>query len=189
MLGPLECFNGIWEWAHSREWDFYRFSSPLIALAVQFGSRPFKKNLAAQHDQRLSDAGITDSAERALFLRIAKDWDLRVSYFATAITTFFSLAAITHVFSGGSAVIFAITIGILFILAVIIYPKIFQNQLGRISTPLTQPGAKTRFQKWLYKKKWTEADFYSYALRFVNVVLMLLILITMPAQSTSQPNQ
>lgn len=166
-------------WVHTRQWDFYRFSSPIVALVVQFASKSFKKDSTGLHDRALADAGINDSAQRALFVWIAKDLDLRVSYFATAITTVFSIAAITHAFSGGGT-LFAISITILIILACILYPKVFQAKLGTVSTPFTQDGAKTKFQKWLFQKKWAPADFYSYLLRYLNVILLILILITMP---------
>lgn len=171
----------IIQWFQTRAWDPYRFASPLVALAVQFVSRPFKKGLAEEHDRTLAQAGFSDSEQRLFVLRAAKDWDLRVSYFATAITTVFSVAAITHAFSGGGT-LFAVVIAILFAIAVIVYPRIFKGPLGKVSTPFTEAGAKTRFQRFLVRKGWSRADFYSYLLRGVNILLLILILLTMPAK-------
>ena len=171
------------DWYNSRAWDPYRFFPPIVALTVQLASLPFQKSLTAEHDRRLSEVGILDSAQRTLFLRIAKDWDLRTSYFATAITSFFSIASITRAFSGGGA-FFAILVSLLFLLSLIIYPKVFQGPLGRVSTPLTEAGAKSKLQLWMSKRKLSYADFYSYVLRLTNILLLFTILVTMPEKSS-----
>lgn len=170
-----------------RDWDPYKFSSPLVALVVQFSSRPFKKKLAAAHDRTLSSYGITISAQREMALYIAKDWDLQVSYFATMLSVFFSIASITHAFSGGGgrfAVIFAAVFGPLYL----IYVSVLRADLGSLSTPLAA-GAKNRggFKGWLSRrKKWKSyADVYSFILRLVNVLLLFVILISMPDKAHS----
>lgn len=185
MINPLEHpIDFLDKWGSSRAWDLYRFSSPATALVVQFASRPFKKKLAAKQDKALRDVGIAESTQRNIALRITKDWDLQVSYFATTVTAFFSTAAITHAFSEGSG-LFALTIGGLVLIAIWLYPRIFSEQLGRVSTPFTQAGAKTRFQRWLVRRNWSEADFYSRLLIVVNLILIILIAITMPAKGTN----
>lgn len=178
-------YTYISEWWNSREWDLYRFSSPVVALAIQLASRPFKKGLAAEHDRRLAEVGITDSVQRGLFLRIAKDWDLRSSCLATGVTTFFSVAAITHAFSSsGSGALFAAIMSVLVLVAIVNYPQVFQGPIGRVSTPLTDAGAKTKLDKWLKKRDWTYADFYSNLLRLLNLLLIILILLTMPRKQS-----
>jgi hypothetical protein len=179
----------VWQWCQTRDWDPYKFSSPLLALAVQFSSRPFKRKLAAAHDRKLSEYGITDSAQREIALYIAKDWDLQVSYFATMFSVFFSVASITHAFSGGGGR-FAFIFAVIFVPLSLIYVFVLKAELGSLSTPLAA-GAKGRagFTGWLSnRKRWKSyADFYSFILRVVNVALLFVVLTSMP--NKAHPHQ
>jgi hypothetical protein len=171
--------DSLWQWHQTRAWDPYKFSSPLVALVVQFAARPFKKKLARAHDQKLSENGIKDSAQREIALNIAKDWDLQVSYFATMISAFFSIAAITRAFSGGGGR-FAVVLAAVFLPLYVIYVSVLRAGLGSLSAPFAV-GAKKGFKGWLNRRKWKSyADFYSFILRVVNVLLLFIVLISMP---------
>jgi hypothetical protein len=184
LTGAQGLLDSLTQWCQTRDWDLYKFSSPLVALVVQFSSRPFKKKLAAAHDRKLSDFGITDSAQREMSLYIAKDWDLQVSYFATMFSAFFSIATITRAFSGGAGR-FALVLAAVFLPLYLIYVSVLRAELGSLSIPFAA-GAKKGFKGWLRRRKWKSyADFYSFTLRVVNVVLLLVVLISMPDKAGS----
>lgn len=177
-----ECLDSLSQWYLTRAWDPYKFSSPLVALVIQFASRPFKKKLARAHDNKLSEFGIKESAPREKALHIAKDWDLQVSYFATMISAFFSIAAITRAFSGGLR--FAIVSIAVFLPLYLIYVSVLRAELGSLSNPLASGAARHgRFKAWLLRKGWSYADFYSRILMVVNVLLILLVFLSMPAKA------
>jgi hypothetical protein len=176
-----DAIDSLTHWFNTRAWDPYKFSSPIVALFIQFASRPFKKKLAGKYDQKLSTLGITDSGTREQALYVAKDWDLQVSYFATMISAFFSIAAITRAFSNSTR--FTVVLIAVFLPATLIYVSVLKADLGELSLPLASGAERRgRFLAWMYKRKWSYADIYSRILMVVNVILLLLILISMPAK-------
>ena len=177
-----ELLDSLTNWYQTRNWDFYRFSSPLVALLIQIVSRLFKRKLAAAYDKKLSDLGLTDSGPREQFLYMTKDWDLKVSYFATMISAFFSIAAITRVFSGG--LLFTIVMVLVFLPFLVIYTWITMAELGTLSVPPASAAAdRGRFEAWLFRKKWSHADFYSRVLMGVNILLIILVFVSMPPKA------
>lgn len=174
--------DSITTWFQTRNWDLYKFSSPVVALFIQNISRGFKKKLAAAYDGKLGSIGITEPEDREQLLYVTRDWDLKVSYFATAISAFFSVAAITRAFSGG--VRFAIVMVVVFVPFLLMYTFVMSAELGTLSVPFGS-GAKRRggLDLWLYQKGWSKADFYSRLLMGVNILLIILVLISMPPKT------
>jgi hypothetical protein len=169
------------QWLDTRSWDFYRFASPLASLIVQYASSTLNGGLAGEVERELMREGLTEAANRNDFVRFAKDWHLQISYFVAFPTTVISLATIIKPFSGGGP-LFALSVLLLVLASIWLFPKIFKQQPGTISMLLTESGANSFLKRKLYKWKWSYADFYSRLLRLVNVILILLTFITMPAK-------
>src|SRR5262249_23737429 len=92
----------------------------------------------------------------------------------------FSVAAITRAFSGG--LLFVVVMAVVFVPFLLIYTWIMSAELGTLSIPPGSGAAeKGRFRAWLLRKKWSDADFYSRVLMAVNVLLIVLVFISMPA--------
>jgi hypothetical protein len=182
LNGSQGLLDSLTAWCQTRNWDLYKFSSPLVALFIQIFSKVFKKKLASAHNRKVEDLGVTDAGVREQIFYVTKDWDLKVSYFATAISAPFSILAITRAFSGGLR--FPIVIAIVcvpFLLALIF---VMVAEFGTLSLPLAS-GAKRdgRFKAWLYQRKWTYAEFYSYLLMTVNILLLILVFLSMPPKA------
>lgn len=177
-LGLLE----LTTWYQTRDWDLYKFSSPLVALLIQIFSRLFKKKLAVGHDRKLSSIGVNNPGAREQILYVTKDWDLKVSYFATMISAFFSVVAITRAFSGG--LLFPIVTGAVYLPFVVIFTWIMMAELGTLSLPPASGAARRgRFEAWLLRRNWSHADFYSRVLMAVNILLLILIFLSMPPKA------
>lgn len=180
--GPQGLLDSLTTWCQTRNWDLYKFSSPLVALFIQIFSRVFKKKLATAHDRKVSNIGVNDPGAREQILYVTKDWDLKVSYFATAISAFFSLVAITRAFSGG--LLFPIVSAVVYVPLVLALIFVMIAEFGTLSLPFGS-GAEHdgRFKAWLYRRNWSYADFYSRLLMAVNVLLLILIFVSMPAKA------
>ena len=185
MIDPAAApglIDSITAWFQTRNWDIYKFSSPVVALFIQFVSRRFKKRLATSYDQKLSNIGVEDPGAREQLLHITKDWDLKASYFATFISAFFSVVAITHAFSAGAR--FVIVIVAVFVPFLLMYTWVMTAELGTLSLPPASGAARRgKFEAWLLKKNWSEADFYSRVLMGVNILLIVLVFLFMPPKS------
>lgn len=180
--GSQGLLDSLTTWCQTRNWDLYKFSSPLVALFIQIFSKVFKRKLAKAHNQKVKDIGVNDAGAREQIFYVTKDWDLKVGYFATAISFPFSALAITRAFSGGLRFPIVITVVVVPFLLALIFVMI--AEFGSLSLPFGSGAVHDgRIKAWLYRKKWSYADFYSRVLMVVNILLLVLIFISMPRKA------
>ena len=180
MTDLYSAFHYVDEWFNSRSWDFYRFAGPIASLIVQYASSALTKGLANEVDRELMRQGMTASGSRNDIICFARDWHVQISYFVAFPTTVISIFTITRPSGGNGCSLFALMVLLLVVVGVWVFPRIFKQQPGDLSKQVL--ARDTLLERFLARRRWCNADLYSRSLRAVNVVLLVLILITMPAK-------